>query len=68
MLMTVNCSFCPAAFAMMPSEPMWKPADSSSDVALAGSYAVAPGRQTAWLSSELENVGVTMPVWFAGGS
>ena len=23
MLMTVNDSFCPAALAMMPSEPMW---------------------------------------------
>ena len=37
MLMTVNDSFCPAAFVMMPSEPGWKPADASSAFALAGS-------------------------------
>ena len=34
---TVNASFCPAAFVMMPPAPGWKPAEASRAFALAGS-------------------------------
>src|SRR5689334_11520021 len=67
MLITVKASFWPFEFTMMPSEPSLKPAEASSAFAFAGLKAKLY-LLVSELSSQLENVGVTMPLWFAGGS
>ncbi len=68
MLMTVNCSCCPAAFVMTAAGTCGEAGRGQQRLSPWSDRNSLPQDARAELSSELENVGVTMPVWFAGGS